>query len=273
MDTSTIIDARSLNVWYGGVHAVKNVSMQVPRNQITALIGASGSGKSTFLRCVNRMLDHVPVVRIEGEIHVGDKGNILADPTDVVHLRRTVGMVFQNPAPFPKSIFDNVAYGLELHGVRGRRRWSLRKRTYDSAVLERSDDPLEAGVVRSLKEAALWEEVKDRLHHSAYRLSGGQQQRLCIARSIAPRPEVILLDEPCSDLDPISTRYIEELLLRLKKDYTIMIVTHNMHQARRVADRVAFFHSGELMEYDETARIFGDAKQMLTRSYVEGAFG
>ena len=270
-----IIHVQNLNLRYGSLHAVKNVSLTIPRNQVTALIGASGSGKSSFLRCINRMLDQIPNVTIDGQISVNGSG-ILDENTDVVHLRRKVGMVFQNPTPFPKSIFDNVAYGLEIQGIRNRQKkkwWPFARRALAAHLLEQSTDPLEQAVVRSLKEAALWDEVKDRLHQSAYRLSGGQQQRLCIARAIAVRPDILLLDEPCSDLDPISTKHIEELLLQLKKNYTIVIVTHNMHQARRVADQVGFFHTGELVEFGPVNQIFEQAKQQLTREYVQGAFG
>ncbi len=268
------IVVRSLNVWYGSVHAVKGVSLPINQSGITAFIGASGSGKSSVLRCVNRMLDHVPRARVEGAVLLSGEQDILSPDTDVVLLRRRVGMVFQNPTPFPKSIYDNVAYGLEIQGQRRRAsRWPFGSKRRWSEEVEASSDPMDQAVVRSLKEASLWEEVKDRLHHSAYRLSGGQQQRLCIARAIAPRPEVLLLDEPCSDLDPLSTRHIEELLLSLKGSYTIVIVTHNMHQARRVADRVAFFHAGELVEEGPMSQIFGSPREQLTKEYVAGAFG
>ncbi len=273
---STIIRTDNLRVWYGDISAIKGISLDIPQNQITALIGGSGSGKSTFLRCINRMLDEVPGARVEGQISVNGTG-VLGSGTDVVHLRRKVGMVFQNPTPFPKSVFDNVAYGLEIQGVKKKRRrrpWHIfHKPAMNHALLEKSDHPVDGAVVRSLKEASLWEEVKDRLHQSAYRLSGGQQQRLCIARAIAVRPDILLFDEPCSALDPISTRHIEDLLLRLKSQYTIVIVTHNMHQARRIADRVAFMHAGELVEYADKDTIFGPAAKQLTRDYVGGAFG
>ena len=269
---SPIIHSRALNVWYGQLHAAKDVTVAIPQNKITALIGASGSGKSTFLRCINRMLDHVPNVRVEGEIQLNGVLNLLEEHTDVVRLRRKVGMVFQNPTPFPKSIFDNVAYGLEIQGMKKQHRFSFLKKKPRSDI-EHSGDPLENAVARSLKEAALWEEVKDRLHQSAYRLSGGQQQRLCIARAIASRPDILLLDEPCSELDPISTRHIEELLLQLKNNYTIVIVTHNMHQARRIADFVGFFHTGELIEFGSTKQIFEQPSKALTGDYVRGAFG
>ncbi len=271
---SPIINTTSLDIWYGNVHAVKNVNLQIPRNKVTALIGASGSGKTTYLRCLNRMLDGIPNLRMSGTAKFGDT-DILSPSTDVVLLRRDIGMVFQNPTPFPKSVYDNIAYGLEIQGMK-RSRWGAmfgkRKRLRGEDV-ERSDDPLDQAVVRSLKEATLWDEVKDRLGHSAYRLSGGQQQRLCIARSIAVKPQVLLLDEPCSALDPISIRHIEELLIVLKQNYTIVIVTHNMHQARRVADRVCFFHAGELVEVGSTDAIFSEPSKPLTKEYVMGAFG
>lgn len=267
----TVFRADALNVHYGSLHAIKNVSFSIPEKRITALIGASGSGKSTFLRAMNRMLDHVPRVRIDGRLHLREE-DIYGGESDTVELRERVGMVFQNPTPFPKSLYDNVAYGLEIQGKGKRRAWWQRRKP-TARRLEESTNVLDQAVMRSLKEAALWEEVKDRLHQSAYRLSGGQQQRLCIARAIAVRPEVLLLDEPCSALDPISTRHIEELLLSLKTNYTIVIVTHNMHQARRIADHVGFFHAGELVEFDTTSTIFENAKQPLTREYVRGAFG
>ncbi len=267
-----MLSIRELNVWYNHLHAVKNVSMEIEPKKITAFIGASGSGKSTLLRCLNRMLDNLPKVKVEGAVALNGY-NILDDGTDVVSLRRNVGMVFQNPTPFPKSIYDNVAYGLEIQGIKNRRRSWVRRQRIDGKEVERSHDPLDQAVVRSLKEAALWEEVSHRLHHSAYRLSGGQQQRLCIARAIAVQPDVLLLDEPCSQLDPISTRHIEELLLLLKKDYTIVIVTHNMHQAKRIADNVGFFHTGELVEFAPMKRLFDQPAKPLTKEYVMGAFG
>lgn len=249
-----VIEVKNLEVWYKSFHAVKNVSLGLLRNHITAFIGASGSGKSTLLRSLNRMLDTIPHARAEGEISFSGIKNILDPSTDVIALRRRIGMVFQNPVPFPKSIYDNVAYGLQIQG-------------------QSSDSAIRQAVTRSLQEAALWEEVKDRLHRSAYGLSGGQQQRLCIARAIAVRPEVLLLDEPCSELDPISTHKIEQLLLALKSKYTIVIVTHNMHQARRISDTLMFFHMGELVESGPTAALFETPTQALTRDYVQGNFG
>ena len=271
-----IIKIRSLNAWYNGLQALKDINVEIPRNQITALIGASGSGKSTFLRALNRMLDVVPNTKISGEILFKEE-NILHESTDVIALRRKIGMLFQNPTPFPKSIFDNIAYGLEVQGIakkKSNRFLGLFRNTKIIAQeLEKSQHPINIAVVQSLKEAALWDEVKDRLNQSAFRLSGGQQQRLCIARAIAVRPKVLLLDEPCSELDPISTRKIEELLLQLKNNYTIIIVTHNMHQAKRISDFVGFFHLGELVEFGETKNIFGNPCQKITRDYVMGNFG
>jgi phosphate transport system ATP-binding protein len=266
-----VFRSQAFNVRYGSVHAVNDVTLMIPQGRITALIGASGSGKSTFIRGMNRMLDHLPNARIEGRMEFQGR-DIYGGDMNVVELRERVGMVFQSPTPFPKSIYDNVAYGLEIQG-KAKKTWWWNRRKPTAARLEHSDDPLDQAVMRSLKEASLWGEVKDRLHHSAYRLSGGQQQRLCIARAIAVRPDVLLLDEPCSALDPISTRHIEELLLALKDNYTIVIVTHNMHQARRIADYVGFFHAGKLVEFDETAKIFEASSQQLTREYVQGAFG
>lgn len=270
-----IISTHKLNVWYNGFQALKNINIELPENQITALIGASGSGKSTFLRSLNRMLNIIPNTRIEGEILFKGE-NILSPETNEVTLRRQIGMVFQNPTPFPKSIFDNIAYGLKIQGIKKEYSgfWKIfHSRNRDYEKLENSQHPIETAVVRSLKEAALWEEVKDRLHQSAFRLSGGQQQRLCIARTLAVKPEVLLLDEPCSELDPISTRKIEELLMILKKNYTIVIVTHNLHQAKRISDYVGFFHLGELIEFGKTTDIFENARQLITSEYVRGNFG
>ena len=271
-----IIKIRSLNAWYNGLQALKDINVEIPRNQITALIGASGSGKSTFLRSLNRMLDIVPNTKTSGEILFKEE-DILRESTDVIALRRKIGMLFQNPTPFPKSIFDNIAYGLEVQGIVKKKLskfWGLFRNTKIIAQeLEKSQHPINIAVVQSLKEAALWDEVKDRLNQSAFRLSGGQQQRLCIARAIAVRPKVLLLDEPCSELDPISTRKIEELLLQLKKNYTIVIVTHNMHQAKRISDFVGFFHLGELVEFGGTKDIFENPCQKITRDYVMGNFG
>ncbi|MBP9773319.1 MAG: phosphate ABC transporter ATP-binding protein [Candidatus Peribacteraceae bacterium] len=273
MHSSPLIEARNVNVWYNGLHALSNVNMDIHEHKITAMIGASGSGKSTFLRSINRMLDTVPLARVDGQILLQGQ-NVLEPETDVIHLRRSVGMVFQNPTPFPQSIYDNIAYGLEIQGHKKTRKSGfLRRRRIDPVELEQSTDSIDRAVVQSLKEAALWDEVKDRLHQSALSLSGGQQQRLCIARAIAVRPLVLLLDEPCSQLDPLSTHKIEELLLVLKKSFTIVIVTHNMHQARRIADHISFFHLGTLIEHASAQDIFESPKEALTREYVSGNFG
>lgn len=273
---NAIIQTHNVHISYNGLRAVRGITLDIPRNNIVALIGASGSGKSTFLRSLNRMLDVIPNTKVEGEITFNKK-NILEKGTDVITLRKKIGMVFQNPTPFPKSIYDNIAYGLEIQGLRKKtslgflRIFSQNK--INAEKLEKSTHRLDAAVVQSLKEAALWDEVKDRLHQSALGLSGGQQQRLCIARAIAIRPDVLLLDEPCSALDPISTKKIEDLLQRLKKDYTIVIVTHNMHQARRISDYVGFFHLGDLIEFGKTKKIFKKPTETLTRDYVIGNFG
>jgi len=247
------ISVRDFNVWYGDLHALTNVSIEIPFRDITALIGPSGCGKSTFLRGINRMNDLIPSARSTGEIWIGDR-NITAPGTDVVELRKDVGMVFQRPNPFPKSIFDNVAYGPRVHGTTDRSRLS--------AIVE-----------GSLKRAAIWDEVKDVLHKSAFELSGGQQQRLCIARALAVEPQVMLMDEPASALDPISTLKIEELMHELKKDITIVIVTHNMQQAARVSSFTGFFLSGELIEFDESSVIFTRPHDKRTEDYVTGRFG
>jgi phosphate transport system ATP-binding protein len=247
------MQARNLNLFYGGAQALKSIHMDMVANEITALIGPSGCGKSTFLRTLNRMNELLPDVRTEGEITL-DGQNVYDRATDVVHLRRRVGMVFQRPNPFPRSIFDNVAYGPRTHGVR------------NAAELDET-------VERSLRGAALWDEVKDSLRKSALDLSGGQQQRLCIARALAVEPEVLLMDEPCSALDPISTFRIEELMSQLRKQYTIVLVTHNMYQASRVSQRTGFFLTGELVEVDETSQIFENPSDKRTDDYVRGRFG
>ena len=247
------ISIRGLNFFYGNQQALKNISLDIPRRDITASIGPSGCGKSTFLRALNRMNDLIPNTRTEGEILL-DGENICRLETDVVCLRKKVGMVFQRPNPFPKSIFENVAYGPRVHGVSGRER-------------------LAEIVEESLHKAALWDEVKDDLGKSAMDLSGGQQQRLCIARVLAVEPEVLLMDEPCSALDPISTLKIEDLMRDLKKDYTIVIVTHNMQQAARVSTQTGFFLNGELIEYDLSAKIFTNPSNKRTEDYVTGRFG
>jgi phosphate transport system ATP-binding protein len=248
-----MVSIEGLSLWYGEKRALKHISMAIPRQHITAYIGPSGCGKSTLLRCLNRMNDLIDGVRIEGKIRVG--GVDIYDPAlDVTVLRRRVGMVFQKSNPFPKSIYDNVAYGPRILGIR-----------------RRSD--LDAIVERSLKAAALWQEVSDRLHESALGLSGGQQQRLCIARAIAIEPEVLLMDEPCSALDPIATAKIEELMLDLKERYTIVIVTHNMQQAARVSDYTGFMLLGELVEFGVTRDLFTKPRDRRTEDYITGRFG
>jgi phosphate transport system ATP-binding protein len=247
------IEVRNLNLYYGTKRALHDISLTIPRNQVTAFIGPSGCGKSTLLRCLNRMNDLIDSVRIEGTVTIGGH-NIYERQTDVIELRKRVGMVFQKSNPFPKSIYENVAYGLRIAGIND-------KTTLDRAVEE------------SLNGAALWEEVKDRLHDSALGLSGGQQQRLCIARAIAIKPEIILMDEPASALDPIATSRVEDLILELKKDFTIVIVTHNMQQAARISDHTAFFYMGELVEYGVTQKMFTMPKQKRTEDYVTGRFG
>jgi len=249
----TKIEISELELFFGKKQALKNIHLAIPEGKITALIGPSGCGKSTLLRCLNRMHDLNPQVKMSGNI-VLDEVNILHGNTNPVHLRRKVGMVFQKANPFPKSIAENVAYGLEINNL-----------------CEKSQ--MAAKVEQSLRDSFLWEEVKDDLNDSALNLSGGQQQRLCIARAIAIEPEIILLDEPCSALDPISTARIEELMLKLKGRFTQVIVTHNMQQAQRVADYTAFMYLGELIEFGETRQIFENPKQELTRNYVEGHFG
>lgn len=250
---SDIITVEDLNLWYGSTQALHHVSMEIPEKSITALIGPSGCGKSTFLKTLDRMNDLVPGVRIEGTVRY-DGRDIFAPDVDVNELRRQVGMVFQKPNPFPMSIYDNVAYGPRTHGVRNRAK-------------------LDEIVEQSLRSAAIWDEVKNRLKKNALGLSGGQQQRLCIARALAVEPQVLLMDEPTSALDPISTSKIEELAIELKKQYTIVIVTHNMQQALRISDRTAFFLLGELIEYDDTERIFSTPSQKKTEDYITGRFG
>jgi phosphate transport system ATP-binding protein len=248
-----ILDVAALSFWYGEARALTDVSLKVPRRRITAFIGPSGCGKSTLLRCFNRLNDLIGDVRVSGDILF--EGRSIFDPAlDVNALRKRVGMVFQKSNPFPKSIYENVAYGCRIHGVR-----------------KRAD--LDAVVEKSLRGAALWDEVKDRLGESALGLSGGQQQRLCIARAIAVEPEVILLDEPCSALDPVATARIEELMQDLKTQYTIVIVTHNMQQASRVSDLTAFLYLGRLIEYGETERVFINPMKKQTEDYITGRFG
>jgi phosphate transport system ATP-binding protein len=246
--------ARDVSVFYGPKQAVRGVTIDVPTDEVTAFIGPSGCGKSTFLRTLNRMNDTIPAARVEGQIAL-DGEDIYSAGMDVVQLRARVGMVFQKPNPFPKSIFENVAYGPRIHG------------------LAQHKTDLEAIVARSLKRAGLWDEVKDRLNDSGTALSGGQQQRLCIARAIAVDPEVILMDEPCSALDPIATARIEELIAELRGNYAIVIVTHNMQQAARVSQRTAFFHLGELVEYSATDAIFTAPREARTKDYITGRYG
>jgi len=247
------IQAENVNFYYGNNQTLKNVSMSIYKNKVTAIIGPSGCGKSTFIRLLNRMNDLIPNTRVEGQIWL-DNENIYDPGVDVVELRRKVGMVFQKPNPFPKSIRDNLSYGLMVNGIK------------DAAFIEKT-------VQRSLEESALWAEVKDRLNDSALRLSGGQQQRLCIARCLAVEPEVILFDEPCASLDPISTKRIEELIEQLKEQYTIVIVTHNMQQAARVSDYTAFMYLGELIEFGPTEKIFTVPEDRRTEEYISGKFG
>ncbi|MDQ0340391.1 phosphate transport system ATP-binding protein [Caldalkalibacillus uzonensis] len=251
--TQTIFDIRHLNLWYGEDQALKDINLAIPENKVTAIIGPSGCGKSTFIKSLNRMVELTPHVKVKGEIWYRGQ-NIIDTGYDVVQLRTDVGMVFQKPNPFPKSIYDNIAYGPRIHGIK-------------------SKAQLDEIVEKSLRGAALWDEVKDRLHENAYGLSGGQQQRLCIARCLAIEPDVILMDEPTSALDPISTLKIEELVQELKKDYTIVIVTHNMQQAARISDRTAFFLNGEVVEYNETNTIFSNPSDQRTEDYITGRFG
>ncbi|GGN97145.1 phosphate ABC transporter ATP-binding protein PstB [Haloarcula pellucida] len=248
----TVIRSRDLDVFYGETQALQHIDLEIPENQVTAMIGPSGCGKSTFLRCINRMNDLIDIARVEGELTFKGK-NVYDDDVDPVALRRRIGMVFQHPNPFPKSIYDNVAYGL---------------RTQDKT--ENMDEVIE----ESLKKAALWDEVKDRLDESALDLSGGQQQRLCIARAIAVDPEVVLMDEPASALDPIATSQIEDLIEELSEEYTVVIVTHNMQQAARISDKTAvFLTGGELVEFDDTDKIFENPESQRVEDYITGKFG
>ena len=247
------IEAKNVDFHYGSFHALKGINMNIEENEVVAFIGPSGCGKSTFLRLFNRMNDLIPGTRLEGEINI-DGRNIYDRSVNVDELRKNVGMVFQRPNPFPKSIYENVAYGLRVNGVKDER-----------FIAER--------VEKSLRGAALWDEVKDKLKKSAYALSGGQQQRLCIARAMAVAPSILLMDEPASALDPISTAKVEELIHEIKKDYTIVIVTHNMQQATRVSDKTAFFYLGQLIEYDKTTKIFTHPDKEETQNYITGRFG
>jgi phosphate transport system ATP-binding protein len=248
-----LIEARKVDVYYGDNHVLKDISLNIRENTVTAFIGPSGCGKSTFLRTLNRMNDYIDGFRKKGKILV-DGDDIYEKKVQVEELRRKVGMVFQKPNPFPKSIYENVAYGLKIHGIRDKR-----------VISER--------VEKSLGQSALWDEVKDKLHQPALSLSGGQQQRLCIARTLAVKPTIILMDEPASALDPISTAKIEDLINELKEKYTIVIVTHNMQQAARISDRTAFFYLGELIEYEKTSEIFTNPKNKQTENYITGRFG
>jgi phosphate transport system ATP-binding protein len=249
-----VFSCHNVQVYYGQKHAIRNVTIDVAREQVLAMIGPSGCGKSTFLRCLNRMNDTIPIARVEGSIMLDGK-DIHDKKQDVVQLRARVGMVFQKPNPFPKSIYENVAYGPRIHGL----------------AADRVE--LDEIVHASLQRAGLWEEVKDRLSHPGTSLSGGQQQRLCIARTIAVNPEVILMDEPCSALDPIATARIEDLIDELRKSYAIVIVTHSMQQAARVSQRTAYFHLGDLIEVGETDRVFTNPRHRLTEDYITGRFG
>lgn len=248
-----VYETKDLNLWYGEDLALKNINLAIHENEVTAIIGPSGCGKSTFIKTLNRMVELIPIVRISGDIRYRDS-SILDKSYKVEDLRTRVGMVFQKPNPFPKSIYDNIAYGPRIHGIKN-------KKILDEIV------------ERSLRGAAIWDEVKDRLQENAYGLSGGQQQRLCIARCLAIEPDVILMDEPTSALDPISTLKVEELIQDLKKDYSIIIVTHNMQQAARISDKTAFFLNGEVVEFDVTDRIFSNPNDGRTEDYITGRFG
>jgi phosphate transport system ATP-binding protein len=252
-ENNIVYDTRQLNLWYGNHHALKNIDLAIKENEVTAIIGPSGCGKSTYIKTLNRMVELVPSVKTSGEIIYRDR-NILDASYGVEELRTKVGMVFQKPNPFPKSIFDNIAYGPRIHGIKNKK-------------------VLDGIVEQSLRGAAIWDEVKDRLNENAYSLSGGQQQRICIARALAIEPDVILMDEPTSALDPISTLKIEELVQELKQNYSIIIVTHNMQQAARISDQTAFFLNGEVIEYDKTDTIFSTPSDKRTEDYISGRFG
>ena len=252
-DKKMIYSVKDFNLWYGDTHALKNIQLDIPTKEVTAIIGPSGCGKSTFIKTLNRMVELVPSVKMTGSINYNGQ-NIFDPRYKVEQLRTDVGMVFQKPNPFPKSIYENIAYGPKIHGIK------------DKTILDEI-------VEKSLKGAALWDEVKDRLKQNAFGLSGGQQQRLCIARSLAVEPEVLLMDEPTSALDPISTSKVEELIQTLKKDYSIIIVTHNMQQAARISDQTAFFLNGEVVEYDKTEIIYSNPNDKRTNDYISGKFG
>lgn len=253
MEEKNIINVHNLDLWYGETHALHDITMPVVDRKVTSLIGPSGCGKSTLIRCFNRMNDLVPSCRIEGSVTYHEQ-DIYSKDADPVDIRKKIGMVFQKPNPFPKSIYENVAYGPRIHGINNR------------AELDRI-------VEKSLRGAVLWEEVKNRLHDSALGLSGGQQQRLCIARTLAVGPEIILMDEPCSALDPIATAKIEDLINEIKQDYCVVIVTHSMSQAARVSDYTAYMYLGDLIEYGDTRQIFNNPKKELTENYITGRFG
>lgn len=253
MENQIKISMKDLNLWYGTLQALERITIDILEKKVTAIIGPSGCGKSTLIRCLNRMNDLVPGCKIKGEVWMDGK-NIYDKKVDVVEVRRKVGMVFQKPNPFPKSVYENIAYGCRIEGIK-------------------NNQKLDKIVEHSLKETVLWEEVKDRLNDSAMKLSGGQQQRLCIARALAIEPEVLLMDEPCSALDPIATAKIEDLIRNLKKSYTFVIVTHNMQQASRVSDYAAYLYLGKLIEYGETRQIFESPKAELTEKYITGRFG
>ncbi|TKH03736.1 phosphate ABC transporter ATP-binding protein [Peribacillus simplex] len=252
-NTKLVYKTNELNLWYGENHALKDIQLNVVENEVTAIIGPSGCGKSTYIKTLNRMIELIPGVKVTGEISYRGR-NILDKSYPVEELRTKVGMVFQKPNPFPKSIYENVVYGPRIHGIR------------DKKILDQV-------VEKSLRGAAIWDEVKDRLHTNAYGLSGGQQQRLCIARCMAIEPDVILMDEPTSALDPISTLKVEELLQELKKNFSIIIVTHNMQQAARISDKTAFFLNGEVIEFSETSKVFSNPSDKRTEDYITGRFG
>lgn len=252
-DKKIVYHTKDLNLWYGEGHALKNINLPIYENEVTAIIGPSGCGKSTYIKTLNRMVELVPGVRVSGEILYRER-NIFDRDFQVEELRTRVGMVFQKPNPFPKSIYENIAYGPKIHGIKS-------KKVLDEIVEQ------------SLRGAAIWDEVKDRLHQNAYGLSGGQQQRICIARCLAIEPDVILMDEPTSALDPISTLKVEELVQELKKNFSIIIVTHNMQQAARISDKTAFFLNGEVIEYDDTNKIFSTPSDKRTEDYITGRFG
>lgn len=253
VEKDSVYSTRQLNLWYGNNHALKNVDLEIGENEVTAIIGPSGCGKSTYLKTLNRMVELVPSVKTSGEIQYRGR-NIFDSDYSVEELRTRVGMVFQKPNPFPKSIYDNIAYGPRIHGIKNRK-------------------ILDEIVEKSLRGAAIWDEVKDRLNENAYGISGGQQQRICIARALAIEPDVILMDEPTSALDPISTLKVEELVQELKEQYSIIIVTHNMQQAARISDKTAFFLNGEVIEYDSTDAIFSNPADKRTEDYISGRFG